>query len=121
MIKVTRKWIKYFCLNLIAFYCFKELLFFTCVIGICSSAAIKNIQSEPASIHQENEVDGVNENQISDLETAEGRHFGPRVVVINKGYGGHREGYGGGYGGGCGCGGGHSHYHSHHRYYGKRK
>lgn len=105
-----------------AFYYFKELLFFTCVIGICSSAAIKNIQSEPASIVPENAVDGVDENQISDLETAEGKHFGPRVVVINKGYGGHR----GGYGGGCGCGGyggyGHSsHYHSHHQYYGKKK
>lgn len=99
------------------------LLFFTCVIAYCSAAVIKDIQPEELNAPG-NAVEENNENQ-SDLETAEFKHigFGPKVVVINKGYGGH-GGYGG-YGGsrGCGCGGygGRSHYHSHHRYYGKKK
>lgn len=87
------------------------------MIGICSAAAINSIGSEPESKVQGNAVEELNENETSDLETAEGKHFGigPRVLVINKGYGGFNRG------GGCGCSGGHSHYHSHHRYYGKKK
>lgn len=88
------------------------------MIGICSAAAIQNIESEPESKVQGNAIEEPNENDTSDLETAEGKHFGigPRVLVVNKGYGGgyHR-------GGGCGCSGGHSRYHSHHRFYGKKK
>lgn len=90
-------------------------MFFSCVIGICTSAAIENIEAEPEPKDQQNAIEEVNGSQ-SDLETAEGKHFGfgPRVVVINKGYGGYQRGYGGG----CGCGS--SHYHSHHRFYGKK-
>lgn len=95
------------------------MLFITCLIGMCQSAAINNILPEPEKSIPENAVEEVNDNQTADLETAEFKHFGPRVVVINKGYGGYHGG--GGYRG-CGCGGGYSHYHSHHRYgYGKKK
>lgn len=85
------------------------------MIGICSAAAIKNIESDVESKVEGNGVEEPNGNETSDLETAEGG-FGPRVLIINKGRGGgfHR-------GGGCGCSGGHSRYHSHHRYYGKKK
>lgn len=87
------------------------------MIAVSSSAAINNVGSEPATNILENAVEEVNENQSADLETAEGG-FGPRVVVINKGFGGY-----GGYGGyghrghhhhhhhaGCGCGHGFRHF-----------
>jgi len=91
----------------------QELLFFTCVIGFGFAAVIKNIEPEPVNA-PENAVEEINENQSSDLDTAEGKHFGfgPRVVIVNKGFGGNR---------GCGCGYERSHYHSHHRFYGKKK
>lgn len=116
------------------------------MIGICSSAAILNVQPESNSNNVDiavvDEVDGKagsdletaesNYNAVgevdgkpaseSDLETAESALglFGPKVVVINKGYGGYR---GGGHRRGCGCAGygGSSHYHSHYGYYGKKK
>ncbi|KAG4078819.1 hypothetical protein HA402_015409 [Bradysia odoriphaga] len=96
----------------------KALLLFTCVVGICTAAAITNIQPESELNAVENALEEVDGDKASDLETAELKlfGFGPRVVVVNKGYGGYR---GGGYSRGCGCGS--SHYHSHHRYYGKKK
>ncbi|XP_037042707.1 uncharacterized protein LOC119079027 [Bradysia coprophila] len=99
----------------------KALILFACVIGICSAAAINNVQPESESNVVENAVEEVNGDQATDLETAELKHFGfgPKVVVINKGYGGYGGYRGGGYSRGCGCGS--SHYHSHHRYYGKKK
>lgn len=95
------------------------MLFFTCVIGICSSAVIKN-SSPGVENAPEKAIEEVNENQASELETAESKHFGfgPRVVVINKGHGGY-GGYGG-YSGGVGCGCGNSHYHYHKKFYGKK-
>lgn len=83
------------------------------MIGFCYAAPVKDIEPEPLNVPG-NAVEEIQDNQTSDLETAEFKHvgFGPKVLVINKGYGGH--GYGG-----CGCGGyGHSH---HHRHYGKKK
>lgn len=105
----------------ITFLCIQELLFFTVLIGICSSAAIKSIESELESKVQGNAVEEASNE--TDLAPAEARHFGfgPRVVVINKGYGGYNRGYGG-YNRGCGCGGGNNRYHIHRRYgYGKKK
>ncbi|KAJ6644461.1 hypothetical protein Bhyg_09430 [Pseudolycoriella hygida] len=99
---------------------FKELLLCACAIGVCSSAAINTLQSESDSIVPENTLTENDENATSDLETSETKFFGfgPKVVVINKGYGGYRGG--GRRRGGCGCGYGHSHYHGH-GYYGKKK
>lgn len=90
-----------------------------CVIGVCFSAAINNIQPEPESKIPDNAVEEVKDNETSDLDTAELVYFG----LGGRGYGGgYRGGYGG-YGGGrrgCGCGYGGSHYHGRRRYYGKK-
>lgn len=91
-----------------------------CVIEVCFSAAITKIHPKPESKIPENAVEEVNDNQTSDLDTAELIYFG----LGSRGYGGrYRGGYGGGYRSrGCNCGyGGGGHYHGRRGYYGKKK